>query len=509
MTRIIRLFTIGILSVLLFGVASTQDVLACSGIGAMPAEMIDNADFIVRGSIYSVDDSGKNGLMEVYQYLKGQGDQFIVLSAYSPRQIIRDQTYLRSGCNWTRVMPEYTEIILFLTKNIDGSYRPIAYYTNSQRIRWSVYVPTFVESLNELSDAIIGYLQTPPNHFMGNGYNFLLSAPLLITTDSSSQYLLPVDNGYPILLDEDQTDFISIEQSACWQSYCIAISSADTIEINDGEITFGQGFYNQQTISANAFSLSPNPPFIAIWRENQIQIFRMHSTLEDNIITSINATPLYSDTIIANSAAWSPDGQFLVFSDDRGIMLWDIFTEGEEPYVIYETNIKTIQGFSPLGRFLVIGDKENGVSIDLISGDTYSIGIFSPTENYLLSYNNEILQFIPQRLEDMSEIYPPFQKIGWISENIWISLACEDKNVRQSCSIIQQNTRSNEAKQTQGYGFDIQNHLLAIILEEYQIRIEFGNQFLDTFQNNYDLSSYLDSPIASIEWLPSLFYYEN
>ncbi|MDX2078664.1 MAG: hypothetical protein SFZ02_19690 [bacterium] len=513
MKLVLRFFTIGMLNLLVFGMAtSTQPAWACSGIGPTVEDLLDS-EFIVIGNILWLDDSGKNGVMEVYEYLKGQGKQTLTLSSYTPRQIMRDKVYSRSGCNYGTSMRENTEVIMFLSKNLDGSYHPSQYYyTNNQRILWSLSLPTYVESLAELRDAIIGYLQTQPTNPIGGYYQ--LNAPLLITSESGSQYLLPVDKIMAILLEENQTRFIPEEQSACWEFNCVAISSADTIEIKNGEITFGQGVLNPQTISANAFMLSPTPPFIAIWRENKIQIFRMHSILDDSSrITLVTETPLY--TIIPNSAVWSPNGQFLVFADDRGIMLWDVFVEGAEPILIYDTDIKRIQGFSPLGRFLVIGDTENGISIDLISGETYPVGVFSPTENYLMSYNNELFQFIPRQFQDMSELYSPIHKIQWLSNNSWIALACNSEDNPASCNIIRENTGiSSEAVQTHGYAFDydMQNRSLVMVVDEFQINIEqtLGqSQYINTMHYNYDLSPYLDSPIASIEWLPSLFYYDD
>lgn len=515
MKTTLRFFSIGILSLLVFGMAtSTQPALACSGIGTTVAEDIDDSDFIARGTIGQIDDSEKNGIFSISEYLKGQGEGVILLSSYSPQNTLRDQIYYRGGCNHGMNLVKNAEVIMFFSKNLDGSYNPLKYYVDNQRIMWSRSVPTFVLSLDELSQAITYNTQSLPYTPREDYSYYPLFAPLLIITQSGSEYLFPIDRSNPILLEADRLNFLPHEKSACWEANCNAISLTYRIALKPETVHDESGL--SRNIDGNAFLLSPQAPFIAVWWENKIQIFRMNPPSSENAFDLIAETPIYADSIIPNSAVWSPDEQIIVFADDRGIMLWDVFIEGAEPILIYETAIKTIQGFSPLGRFLVIGDQANGVSIDLISGETYPVGVFSPMENYLLSYQtNQLAQFIPHQLSDMSELYLPIHKIQWLSNNSWIALACNSEDNPASCNIIRENTRrSSEAIQTQGYEFDydVQNRSLVMIVDEFQINIEQTlrqNQYINTMHYNYDLSPYLDSPIASIEWLPSLFYYDD
>jgi hypothetical protein len=46
------------------------------------------------------------------------------------------------------------------------------------------------------------------------------------------------------------------------------------------------------------------------------------------------------------------------------------------------------------------------------------------------------------------------------------------------------------------FAYEAENDLLVTVRGDYML-------------NQRDLSAYLDSPIASIEWLPSFFYHEN
>jgi hypothetical protein len=515
MKMTLRFFTIGILSLLVFGMAtSTQPAWACSGTGSTVEEDIDYSEFIARGTIGQIDDSEKNGIFSISEYLKGQGEGVILLSSYSPENTLKDQIYYRGGCYHGMKLMKNVEVIMFFSKNLDGSYTPLKYYVDNQRIMWSRSVPTFVLSLDELSQAITYNTQSIPYTPREDYSYYPLFAPLLIITQSGSEYLFPIDRSNPTLLEEDRLNFLPHEKSACWEANCNAISLTYRITLKPETVHDGSG--SSRNLNGNAFLLSPQAPFIAVWWENKIQIFSMNPPSSENAFDLVAETPIYADSIIPNSAVWSPNEQIIVFADNRGIMLWDVFTEGAEPILIYETNIKTIQGFSPLERFLVIGDHTNGVSIDLISGETYPVGVFSPMENYLLSYQtNQLLQFIPHQLRDMSELYSPIHKIQWLSNNSWIALACNSEDNPASCNIIRENTgRISEPIQTQGYTFDydMQNRLLAMVINEYQITIEqtLGEiPLIITWIHEYDLSPYLDSPIASIEWLPSLFYYDD
>jgi len=517
MNRIIRLFTIGILSVIIFGIASTQDVLACSPYGTTVEENIHYADFIVRGVISYIDDSNKNGILAVTEYLKGEGEGVILLSSYAPRDTRRDVVDYRGGCNHGMTLVQNTEIIMFLSKNLDGSYAPFAYYSENQRVVWSRTTPAFVISLDELGEAITYYDTQLQSYIPRENYRYYpLFAPLLITTQTNSNYLFPVDRGSPILLETINSQFLPIEQSACWKIDCTAISLTYTLTINHlGKIWDVYKSNLLGHLNGDAFLLSPWAPFVAVWWESKIQIFRINPTASDEAFTLISEKPISIGSVIPNSAAWSPNENIIAFSDDRGIMLWDVFTEGSEPVLIYETDTKTIQGFSPLGRFLVIGDDENGVSIDLISNDIYPVGVFSPMEDYLLSYNTQMIQFIPPQIQDMIEIYPSFHQIQWVSDFMWLSLACDDENNHETCVIIRGDNRNIQGfTAIEGYDFDydMQNRLLAVVINDYELQIEqtLGDMpLIITWVDEYNLSPYLDSPIASIEWLPSLFYYDD
>ncbi|HRF93870.1 MAG TPA: hypothetical protein PLZ51_01685, partial [Aggregatilineales bacterium] len=211
MKTTLRFFTIGILSLLVFGMAtSTQPAWACTG-GYSPTieEKVGQAPFIVRGHIIEVDDAGSNAIMHVSEYLKGEGAEYILLALDSPTSILfRYTRYSGGGCFYgVSGMRLENEIIIFLSKDINGSYVLASgnytfthnYYRDSEH---HPLLPEGITSLDELSLHIQTFTgQIPQSPIQDMPYPLI--APLFITTELGSEYLIPIDGSAPVTLTDE------------------------------------------------------------------------------------------------------------------------------------------------------------------------------------------------------------------------------------------------------------------------------------------------------------------
>ena len=543
MNRIIRLFSIGILGVFLFGIASTQDVLACSGGRASSInELVSYANVIVRGRIIETDDSGQNAIMQVSEYIKGAGDEFILISIVSKsfilgRRLRRDS----GGCFYgIRPFPQDKDIVIFLYNKFDGSYGLSKghysnqdYYIADEMIyigedRFGVRVWRGVDYRQFVTvvENITGENATPPTP----SQHLPLRAPMFIITELGTKYIVPIEGSSLVLLEslvetqriyESSVTWFGEKPTHCWQVDCLGqanshldmgIVTSDIVRISYMASHIGNSVQN-----GKGFSFSPTyDGIVAVWATNitntsvTIGIYRYQHPYEG--FPMRRGVVLNTDTFYPYSGAWSPRGRFLAYADTDGIYLWDVFTPNSSPELLLKTRHKMIHGFSPTGRFLMLGSPDDGFSYRLQDGSVHPIGAFSPNDRILLPYQNpsQIIYYFPSYRVDSIELPDELtgyhtQKMVWAGNNRFYRLMCGE----QSCfvaggDIHHQIYTPHPLIQARNFDYDALNDQLVILRDDWNITITtpFGTQ-------EYDLSLYLDSPIASIEWLPSLFYYES
>jgi hypothetical protein len=563
MKTTLRFFAIGILSLLVFGMAtSTQPALACSGGGPSSVnERVDSSAVIVRGRVIETDDSGDNAIMQVKEYIKGRGKEFILLSIVSSTFILNRQLRPDSGgCFYglLSVYPYDKDIVIFLNKRFDGSYslskgnhtniefyiadKPLFIYEDSVegRIERSVEYNEFVTVVENIT----GENATLP--IQNNPYP--LRAPMVITTELGTKYILPIDESPPILPSdlglyelhlEDFLKWLGKFPTNCWTMGCQGVANdfldrASVISDGVGIEYVSSPFSGGYTEGGRGFAFSPtNEGVVAVWAEADSGILTNRGTFDNEIIIQIRRYEhpfmgfpiilerrIEANRVYWHGGAWSPHARFLAFSDDTGIRLWDMFANiTEEPRLILETPIKAIQGFSPMGNYLVIGDKEAGLSLHIASGDTYPAGVFSPNDRVLIPYGDtfQVIYFTP--LHDVASIQDldmpaelsgyTTEKIVWLNDNTVYRLACQQIDSEKSCFVVGADISRgvyipHPLIEAINFDYDRANAQLVILHKNSQITISTTH-----FTKQYDLSPYLDSPIASIEWLPSLFYYDS
>ncbi|HRF93869.1 MAG TPA: hypothetical protein PLZ51_01680 [Aggregatilineales bacterium] len=543
MKTTLRFFTIGMLSLLVFGMAtSTQPALACSGGSPTPlGELIDNAEIIVQGRIVELDDASVNAIFEVDTYFKGDGASHLVLSLYNPARVIQNFYRAIDDCNYPPTnLYIGVESLHFMTRRDNGSYvwsqRTLFdndYYVVNDDVTYWVDDETPVEApydefLTVIQDHV-GIAPISPDATLP----YPMLAPMLITTQSGLNYIFPIDKQAPMIISDDLLSLTQQFKPACWERNCTAWSSNglhSAILDEAGMLIINPNLTNYRIAfeyPADAFSFSPSNNAIAIFsttgRGVAMNIYLLHEyglTLYQELFVTID---IDADAIMPNLALWSPDGRMIAYSDTQGAWLWDVFTEGSTPQLLTITDIP-IHHFSPLGRYLTIGTDENGFSIDIISKQMLPAGVFSPNEQYLVGYgtHSETHQLSPFRPEIGDVVgaslvgaipweyrHYPITQIYWTDIRHYMVRICTP-NYERACIIIpyewnhySSGFSSNLRHIGSAYHIALHPHLDQIAIVTDSRKVSF-----DMNQTEYDLSPYLDSPIASIEWLPSLFYYD-
>jgi len=543
MTRIIRLFAIGIVSVFLFGIASPQDVLACSGGRSSSInELVSYADVIVRGRIIETDNSYQNGVMQVSEYIKGAGDELILISiidsVFILNRILRPSS---GGCFYgIPPFPQDKDIVIFLYNKFDGSYGLSKghysnqdYYIADEEIyigedRFGVRVWRGIDydKFVDVVENITGENASQPTR---NQYP-PLHAPLLITTEFGTKYIVPIEGSSLVLLEslvetrqiyESSITWFGKKPTQCWQVGCLgqANSHLDTGVVTSDivRISYMASHIGNSVQNGKGFSFSPTyDGIVAIWATNitntsvTIGIYRYQHPYEG--FPMRRGVVLNTDTFYPHSGAWSPRGRYLAYADTDGIYLWDVFTQNSSPELLIETNHKMIHGFSPMGRFLMVGNEENGFSYRLQDGSTHPIGAFSPNDRILLPYQNpsQIIYFLPNY--EVATIELPNELVGyhtekivWANNNRFYRLLCNMESCFMAGGDISHRVyTAHPLIEARNFDYDELNDQLVILRDDWNITITTPFTTLE-----YDLSDALDSPIASIEWLPSLFYYDD
>jgi hypothetical protein len=237
-----------------------------------------------------------------------------------------------------------------------------------------------------------------------------------------------------------------------------------------------------------------------------LKYFRMRR-MQDDEAQLLVSTPLRLDSIMPDSAAWSPDGRILAFVDSRGIWLWDVFTPDSAPELLMET-VTTLRGFSPMGRYLMLGDEATGQTIDLVNGAVYPPGLVAPDDRMLLTFGPEpqIIHFTPYSVSDLDYPENPVYQIQWYDNDIFLVLTCADRTQPATCQVTQNaawRRASSRLYEGSGFAYDTHTDTLAMIKDTntiaFRTPIHYGIY-------ERDLSPWLDGDIAAIEWLPTLFY---
>lgn len=531
-----------------------QPVSACTSLGEAPFQTVFKAaETAVIGTFVEFDTYNSNAVFQVNSYLMGDpGPEYILLALNDPI-LIEDsmQGRYRTGqCSRIRKLSDQVQAsILFLNHQIDGSYTWTSLKSGIYQFETTdTVLPIFYETVpsaepphivkdftqGELRRYIFGRTGQKPQSPLFN-QPYPTKTPLMITTDTGSHYLLPIDGSNPVLLTEQQLQKYQSYPAGCSPAPCNAQSPnrLDIAELrpNDEPAEEWMSLITDSRASpifqGEALLFSPTSYHIAVWDKNSIEVHTLYyphlGISESNSVRLINTMPLNLDGLSdfqAGSAAWSPDGRFLAYSDSSGLWIWDVFALGRSATLLIGASdeLPYARYFSPWGRYLAITEGEERYTIDIFTGDRLPDGLVSPDDRNLLAFDTTATDEFELSLVRLAPIQTGVieplkrvRRVEWINESTFIMFRCDhgyhDEQlgyVDEDYCVIGENILPwIRMAGYLGYEFDYkpETRQLAIVVDSSHIRIDFDEV--------RDLSGLIEGSITQIQWLPSLFHSES
>ncbi|MEO8610921.1 MAG: hypothetical protein ABI690_23695 [Chloroflexota bacterium] len=529
-------------------------VQACSGGGNTPFEdRIKLADYVAKVRVIQTDDVGQNAFVQVERYLVGgPGPQILFLQGETASVIQR----ARIDRNFTgECLASFDDLNVgdvfyaILKRSANGTYHGISeipFYIDFFRFpkadsQVSLYIKGVANSmLNEsqfvrLVGEISGQRSALPNLDSINP----TEAPLVVTTISSADYLLPLDGRRFAPITEDLLEKVVLVGymsrnpyieyggrlahaiSQCPDIDCIAFHPLNTAFL-PGDDRILLNWSDTSQLTGQAVLLSPAADAAAVWNHDTLNIYLLRYAIPyieppdlEQIPQLIGSVQLKTgnDTVAdAHHAAWSPDSRQFAYSDAAGLWLWDALGGGEPRLLILAQTgfIPYARYFSPRGRYLAVTAGDRLYNLDLISGDELADGNFSSDDRLLLAltptqsdgfYRVIIQQFAPP--DQYSPLHVIVHQAAWLTDGWFLTVQCDEPKL-DSCDMLPMNIddslRYNDEGNVltyPGYSFDLVGNSYAAIVDAHTINFN-GTRL--------DLSATLDSDIATIRFLPSLFY---
>jgi hypothetical protein len=554
-----------LISLILMGFSAVSEVQACSG-GASDniQDTLANATYVVKADIVSVDDVRQNAILHVDRYLYGgPGPEYLLLVQNDPviiNRIIKDTpvgTCDFFGEDLNLGLTAY----FFLTRRPDGIYK----VTTAHMPTWAT--PTYYD-FSERGSSVQFYSREGEVHtehilderafveFVTHfGQSTLVQpqeqsifprlAPLKLTTANGTDYVLPVDSGVPIkateaFLSEITLHTLGYSDNPAWNEQYFNDSicpGADCIQVSpdginrawqDGDQIRWFGGY----ATGQVFSFSSTGEVIVVWDNNKLELYIYGPPGVDyndyRILQSISLSDQTKEQLV--QSAWTTDGRSFAYSDADGLwLLEDVYDEAALPVKLLpgeENAIPTALKFSPLGHYLQVERGDERFTLHLESGDVLPDGLISPDDRFLLAYDTraeffdiEVCSLTPVEecqpvpiltLEPDVEDYrghSAYQQVQWRNTYSFFTTVCAAET-HDPCVIAPVRIerlgdddywRHNTYELSKGYTFDYSSStdLLAVVQD---------NNWLAINGEEYNLVTSLDSPIISVEWLPSLFY---
>jgi hypothetical protein len=457
--------------------------------------------------------------------------------------------------------PETPEATIYLEPpSLDDSNEVVVTETE-----FRVNVDSITDAAPQLPDKRLPFpRKTPLKITTSNGTNYLFPVdggePVPMPRDSLKERFGVVSDNYStckfypcISLSPDE---VSV---AMWRDSGLCLTDTTEMFANAGCYYTG--------IEAQAFLFAPTSDKVLIWNKNQLIVYRIAQydfrvnpfysfNLVDRISTADAAPALWcslrSDCVpdfatftnYYGQAVWCPDGGCFAYNDASGISVVNLSNSDFHTLVIERNDVdEQLEPlyFSPSGRYLVYRRDSALMTIDLLNNVPFrekgipAAGVFAPDESLMLvrgdmEGNAVIFQcYLPYASYNNCPTYPSLfhgykvsviREVHWINPVKYLVIGCQNET-EASCEVYYGHPADYTSHlfladdlYSGGFTLVYESHenLIAIAAKPATIFINtavnpFGGSGLR--KNNlvsYDLQQYLDSDIASIEWMPSLFF---
>lgn len=431
---------------------TTQPVLpvalACSG--GPPRTTLDTvleeADYLVKGTIIQLDDAQINAILQAEAYLMGgSGPAFLLLNRVPPSlsAVFVGHGY-DTGCLYggAGTLSLGTVAYWAVAREPDGSYRVVD--TQDAASRFFVY-EQFNPDLNNIpyitvridpqgedewdnirdiefteEAEFLEFVQTvsAQSPALPQSGRIPLLRPLIITYEDGTNALLPVDGGEPVITTEtpDFEPWSAFDYPEFLETplYCAEVgcrlttpdNSVYALQISQHEIEFSQFYYQRftQSIVGEAFQFSPNGEAFAVWNEGVMQVYLLQNALCDCLyFGSLHPTlgltveiPLRIENF--SSMRWSMDGTTFAYADSDGLWVMDVFRQTAPELLIAGSNpIRPLSLFTS-GRFVAysMANTSTWTVQDRVTRETYEQALFSPDERYIVYVDDPLSHSLPE-----------------------------------------------------------------------------------------------------------------
>jgi hypothetical protein len=231
-------------------------------------------------------------------------------------------------------------------------------------------------------------------------------------------------------------------------------------------------------------------------------------------------------TVFHGLAMWSADGTTFTYGDADGVWIFDIFHQSEPELVVPSIGdaIPSPLFLSTSGRYLAYTWDRAGddwTTMDRLSGQEFENAIISLNERFVA----QIAPPNPEPRPDIAGCRVPMmydcrvvfrnapRYFEWIGEQSYVISRCTDGS-NEDCTLGASEVSYLIQPIRQDAGISIYSGWLGDIDYQPNQQVLAFVTAPQTFALNhesraFDLSDQLDGAIADIEWLPSLFYYDQ
>jgi len=521
------------------GFQTSSVVMACGGRASYPTfeELVDGTELIVEAVPIEVDDAGQNAIIRVEQYIKGQGEGYLLIYRSDPQFTSSQIEYPPGTCYWLYSKLEQGDrYIMLLTRTETGGYHATRTYhfptTNATIIHrledeetgYTEHEYTYAQLADMLNNLSADDLYIPPYD-----YSYPRKHLLKIETESGTRYHLPIDDAPPMVIDPTGNYFqqqFPFNEPACDTCLVYSPNGADAGHVNDGHIRVLKPYHiGDFVINGEAILFSPNSRYAVVWNDDQLQIIPLRSDEIDNMLVA--PFKHSADVDLLSNAVWVSD-DILVYGDADGIWRWEItYTNTRSLLAHAENSAHIIDVITPDNRYVIYRsvDDEAHTLMDIQTGDRYMI--HANYDIYMGLENRFLVQWYPSETDNTTIVeYCDFPTRYWDKLNCKeadIIGRIDDLIVRQ-VQILDGNTygivtctRENsdicnytEYDVAQGYIYDSRRFGqalgFALSPDGDDLALIRTPYILEINGEHVDLTGLIDRPITSISWSSSLFY---
>lgn len=535
-------------------------VRACGGGATDTIErLLERTDYVVKANVVTVDEVRQNAILSVDTYLYGgSGPEYLLFLQNDPVIVTQMTEGDPNGeCDFfqPQIQPGLSAYF-FLSRRPDGAYiytsqwndanyyafpdreTTITLYSQNARVEHTLNEDDFVAFVTEFGNSEV----MPPS----DDFPFPRLAPLKLTTDAGTYFVLPVDSRTPVQATEAFLDEMTrmvlggegprwnehyFTQSVCPGEDCTQVSPDG---INRAEQRGNEVHWFGGSAEGRAFQFSAMGDAIAIWHEDQIAFYTLgwqkrEQQFEE--VTLLNSVTLIAAEIddVPTQGAWTPDGRIFAYGDAAGLWALDVYDLSAQPMLLTEAEdgiIPVALAYSPLGRYLQVQAESNRFILDTVSGERHPDGLVSPDDQILLAFDTQADVFepeicylapvrpceaIPPRVlhpnGGESRAFTEYVQALWRNQYAFFVTICNSFET-DDCVVNRFDSRGTYGQwydagifPSEGEGgmfaYFAANDTLAVVEDSTTVRIN-GEVF--------DFAPILDGDIVDIEWLPSLFY---